>query len=81
MRHLARALYPATLVEEATLTATAAALEHGALSQALRLVVQEQEAILRSVLTGRSVLPRYSSLLVVNRRGRRRRWERRRNRA
>jgi Peptidase family M1 domain len=67
MRNLARALYPATLVEDATLTATAAALEHGALSQALRLVVKEQEAILRSVLAGRSVVPRYScysSLLV-----------------
>jgi hypothetical protein len=81
MRNLARALYPATLVEDATLTATAAALEHGALSQALRLVVQEQEAILRSVLAGRSVVPRYSWLLVVTRRGRRRRRERRRNRA
>jgi hypothetical protein len=34
MRYLARALYPATLVEDATLTATAAALERTALSRA-----------------------------------------------
>jgi aminopeptidase N len=54
MRYLARALYPATLAEDATLTATAAALEHGALSQPLRLVLEEQEAILRSALAARS---------------------------
>ena len=58
MRYLARALYPATLVEDATLTATAAALEQGALSQGLRLVLREQEAILRSALAGRSAPPR-----------------------
>ena len=54
MRFLARAMYPATLVEDATLTATAAALERGGLSQGLRLVLMEQEAILRSALAGRS---------------------------
>jgi len=47
-------MYPATLVEDATLTATAAALERGGLSQGLRLVLMEQEAILRSELAGRS---------------------------
>ena len=60
MRHLARALYPATLVEPATLAATAAALEGGdRLSHGLRLVLLEQEAILRSVLAARSVVPRW----------------------
>ena len=58
MRHLARALYPATLAEDATLTATAAALGHGTAGQGLRLVLQEQEAILRSALAARSVPPR-----------------------
>jgi len=59
-RHLARALYPATLAESATLSATAAALEHGGLvSHGLRLVLLEQEAILRSVLAARSVAPRW----------------------
>jgi aminopeptidase N len=60
MRHLARALYPATLAEPATLAATAAALEHGGLvSHGLRLVLREQEAILGSVLAARSVAPRW----------------------
>ncbi len=60
MRHLARALYPATLAEPATLAATAAALERGdRLSHGLRLVLLEQEAILRSVLAARSVAPRW----------------------
>ena len=60
MRHLARALYPATLAEPATLAATAAALERGGrLSHGLRLVLLEQEAILRSVLAARSVAPRW----------------------
>jgi aminopeptidase N len=60
MRHLARALYPATLAEPATLAATAAALERGdRLSPGLRLVLLEQEAILRSVLAARSVAPRW----------------------
>ncbi len=60
MRHLARALYPATLVEPATLAATAAALKGGdRLSHGLRLVLLEQEAILRSVLAARSVAPRW----------------------
>ena len=54
------ALYPATLAEPATLSATAAALEHGRLvSHGLRLVLLEQEAILRSVLAARSVAPRW----------------------
>ncbi len=60
MRHLARALYPATLAEPATLAATAAALERGdRLSHGLRLVLLEQEAILRSVLAARSAAPRW----------------------
>ena len=60
MRHLARALYPATLAEPTTLAATAAALERGdRLSLGLRLVLLEQEAILRSVLAARSVAPRW----------------------
>ena len=60
MRHLARALYPATLAEPATLAATAAALEYGGLvSHGLRLVLLEQEAILGSVLAARSVAPRW----------------------
>lgn len=64
MRYLARALYPATLAEDATLAATAAALEDGALSQPLRLVLQEQEAILSSALAGRSA-PRRGWLLYL----------------
>ena len=60
MRQLARALYPATLAEPATLAATAAALQRGdRLSDGLRLVLLEQEAILRSVLAARSVAPRW----------------------
>ena len=60
MRQLARALYPATLAEPETLAATAAALERGGrLSHGLRLVLLEQEAILRSVLAARSVPPRW----------------------
>jgi aminopeptidase N len=60
MRHLARALYPATLAEPETLAATATALERGhLLSHGLRLVLLEQEAILGSVLAARSVAPRW----------------------
>jgi aminopeptidase N len=59
MRRLARALYPATLAEPATLAATAAALERGGLSEGLRLVLQEQEAILHAVLAARSVPRRW----------------------
>jgi aminopeptidase N len=59
MRRLARALYPATLAEPATLAATAAALERGGLSEGLRLVLREQEAILRAVLAARSVPRRW----------------------
>jgi aminopeptidase N len=60
MRRLARALYPATIAEPATLAATATALERGdLLSHGLRLVLLEQEAILRSVLAARSVAPRW----------------------
>ena len=55
MRQLARALYPATLAEDTTLAATAAAAERDGLSQGLRLVLLEQEAILRSALAARSV--------------------------
>jgi len=59
MRRLARALYPATLAEPATLAATAAAQERGELSEGLRLVLREQEAILRSVLAARTVPRRW----------------------
>ena len=59
MRRLARALYPATLAEPATLAATAAAVERGGLSDGLRLVLQEQEVILRAVLAARSVPRRW----------------------
>jgi aminopeptidase N len=59
MRRLARALYPATLAEPATLAATAAALERGGLSEGMRLVLQEQEVILRAVLAARSVPRRW----------------------
>jgi hypothetical protein len=67
MRRLARALYPVTLAEPATLTATAAAAQAGAavgtaavgadrdaLSPGLRLVLQEQEAIMVAALAARS---------------------------
>jgi aminopeptidase N len=62
MRRLARALYPVTLAEPATLAATAAAAQVGGqvgeerdgLSRGLRLVLQEQEAIMVSVLAARS---------------------------
>jgi len=59
MRRLARALYPATLAEPATLAATAAALERGGLGEGTRLVLREQEAILRAVLAARSVPRRW----------------------
>jgi len=71
MRRLARALYPVTLAEPATLAATAAAVQAGAevgtagagttagaerdaLSPGLRLVLQEQEAIMVAALAARS---------------------------
>jgi aminopeptidase N len=59
MRNLARALYPATLAEPATLAASAAAADRGGLSHGLRLVVLEQEAIMRSVLAVRSAARRW----------------------
>ena len=60
MRHLARALYPATLAEPVTLAATEAVLAGDDVrSHGLRLVLLEQEAILRSVLAARSVPPRW----------------------
>ena len=59
LRRLARALYPSTLAEPATLAATEAALERGVLSEGMRLVLQEQEAILRAVLAARSVPRRW----------------------
>jgi hypothetical protein len=62
MRRLARALYPVTLAEPATLAATAAAAHAGTevgtgrdeLSLGLRLVLQEQETIMISALAARS---------------------------
>ena len=59
MRRLARALYPATLAEPATLAATAAVLERGGLSEGMRQVLQEQEAILHAALAARSVPRRW----------------------
>jgi aminopeptidase N len=62
LQRLARALYPVTLAEPATLAATAAAAHAGAevgaepdvLSPGLRLVLQEQEAIMVAALAARS---------------------------
>jgi hypothetical protein len=54
MRRLAQALYPVTLAGPATLAASAAAAERGDLSDGLRVVLREQEAILRSALAARS---------------------------
>ncbi len=62
MRRLARALYPVTLAEPATLAATAAAAHAGTevgaapdgLSPGLRLVLQEQETIMVAALAARS---------------------------
>ena len=69
MRRLARALYPATLAEPATLAATAAALERGgAEPTGMRLVLQEQEAILRAVLAARSVAAAVALSPVIRRR-------------
>jgi aminopeptidase N len=54
MRRLAQALYPVTLAGPATLAASAAAAERGDLSDGLRVVLREQDAILRSALAARS---------------------------
>jgi len=51
---LARLLYPATLADCATITATDAALGRGGLSDPLRLALLEQQAILRQILAARS---------------------------
>jgi aminopeptidase N len=59
MRSLARALYPATLTGPSTLAATEAAVGRDGLSHGLRLVVLEQEAILRSVITARLAARRW----------------------
>ena len=53
-RRLARLLYPATLVSPATLAATDAALQARHPGGQLRVIVQEQQAILRSALAARS---------------------------
>ena len=53
-RRLARLLYPATLVSPATLAATGAALQARHPGGQLRVIVQEQQAILRSALAARS---------------------------
>jgi aminopeptidase N len=53
-RRLARLLYPATLVSPATVAATDAALQAGHTGGQLRVIVQEQQAILRSALAARS---------------------------
>jgi aminopeptidase N len=54
MRRLADLLYPATLADPDTVAATRTALDHGSLGHALRVVVSDQEAIMRSVLAARS---------------------------
>ena len=59
MRRLARALYPVTLAEPATLAATGSAAKRDELSRGLRLVLQEQEVILRSALAARSAPRRW----------------------
>jgi aminopeptidase N len=59
MRRLARALYPVTLAEPATLAATAAAAGRDDLSRGLRVVLEEQEVILRSALAARSTPRRW----------------------
>ena len=51
---LARLLYPATLAEVATVTATGAALERDGLGGPLRVVLLEQRAIMQQVLAARS---------------------------
>ena len=53
-RRLARLLYPATLVSPATVAATDAALQARHPGGQLRVIVQEQQAILRSALAARS---------------------------
>jgi aminopeptidase N len=57
-RGLARLLYPATLIAPGTLTTTTAALRGSRLSDALQLIVREQDAILRAALTARSATRR-----------------------
>jgi aminopeptidase N len=59
MRRLARALYPVTLAEPATLAATELGAKRDDLSRGLRLVLQEQEVILRSALAARSTPRRW----------------------
>ena len=61
MRHLARALYPATLAVAGDAGGHRGRTEprDDRLSHGLRLVLLEQEAILRSVLAARSVAPRW----------------------
>jgi aminopeptidase N len=54
MRRLARALYPVTLAGPGTLAATAAAAERGDLSRGMRLVLEEQQILMRSMLAARS---------------------------
>jgi aminopeptidase N len=54
MRSAARLMYPATLISPATLAASRASLELTGPSPGLRVIVLEQDAILRSALTARS---------------------------
>ena len=76
LRRLSRALFPVTLADPATLAATAAAAERGDLSDGLRLVLREQEAILRALRAARAAprrgwLPGVIHLARRRRRGRR----------
>ncbi len=59
MRRLARALYPVTLAEPATLAATGRGAKRHDLSHGLRVVLEEQEVILRSALAARSTPRRW----------------------
>jgi aminopeptidase N len=53
-QRLARALYPATLADEATLAATDAELDRIAPSDPIRGILLEQRAILKQVITARA---------------------------
>ncbi len=53
---LTRLLYPATLADPATIAATNAAMDRDDLSEALRLVLLEQRAIVQQILRARTAV-------------------------
>jgi aminopeptidase N len=53
-QRLARLLYPATLADLATIAATSAALARGGVSDALRMILREQKAIVQQVVAARA---------------------------